>query len=150
MSKAIFKRIGYALIPTDDEGKALLSTVKDGREVVVSIKIARNPAHHRLLFAMLNFVVHHGSAFTSTDQALIALKIACGLVDPYIDAKSGKTFFVPRSIAFESMAQTEFSDFFNRATYVICDRWMPAGTTAEAVRAEILAMCDPVKDTTIK
>lgn len=74
---------------------------------------------------------------------MIALKIACGLVDPFIDAKTGKTFFVPRSISFTAMSQDEFNAFFDRAIFVICDRWLPKGTTTESVRREIEMMTDP-------
>lgn len=147
MTKVVFRRRGATLIPVDGEGQELLHSIRDGRDVMLSVKIARNPRHHRLLFAMLNLVVQRTNKFDGTDEALIALKIACGLVDPYIDAESGKTFFVPRSIAFESMAQDEFSAFFDRAVHVATTRWFPPGTKQAEVRAEIEAMCDPLPNT---
>lgn len=131
------------LVPVDQEGLDALAMIRDERDVHVEIKQPRNPKHHRLLFALLKFITTHSDLFVSTDAALLGLKIACGLVDPYIDASTGKTFFVPRSISFSSMDQTAFSAFFDRAVYVVTDRWMPAGTTPESVRAEIETMIAP-------
>lgn len=62
---------------------------------------------------------------------------------PYIDPTNGKTFFVVRSISYAAMDQTRFDAFFDRACFVIAERWMPAGTTSEDVRFEILEMINP-------
>lgn len=140
MAKAIFRKRGRSLVPVDQEGLDVLAALRNERDVEVVLKQPRNPRHHRLLFALLNFITTHSDLFASTEAALTGLKIACGLVDPYIDPASGKTFFVPRSISFSSMDQTAFAAFFDRAVYVVTERWMPAGTTAESVRAEIEAM----------
>lgn len=152
MTKAVFKRRGQTLIPTDSEGQDLLAAIRDGREVVVEVRAARNPRFHRLFFAVLNFCVQHcidretGEVrFSSIEHAKTAIKIATGEVDTYIDADSGKTFFIPRSISFASMDETRFAAFFDRAVYVIAERWMPAGTTPESVRAEIEAMVNPLR-----
>lgn len=143
MAKAIFRKRGRMLVPVDQEGLDALAMIRDERDVHVEIKQPRNPKHHRLLFALLKFITTHSDLFASTDAALLGLKIACGMVDPYIDATTGKTFFVPRSISFSSMDQTAFAAFFDRAVYVVTDRWMPSGTTPETVRAEIEAMIAP-------
>lgn len=143
MSTAIFRKRGQTLVPVDQEGLDALAAIRNERDVEITIKQRRNPKHHRLLFALLKFILEHSDLFASTEAALTGLKIACGLVDPYIDATSGKTFFVPRSISFASMEQGDFSAFFDRAVYVVTERWMPAGTTPESVRAEIEAMTTP-------
>lgn len=142
MSRAVFRKHGNALIPVDDHGLELLHTIRDQRDVMVSVKIARNPKHHRLLFALLNLIVERTGKFPNTRDALTALKVACGLVDPYIDAHDGKTYFVPRSIAFESMEQNEFSAFFDRAIFVTLQRWFPPGTNEKELRAEIELMTE--------
>lgn len=147
MTKAVFRKHGNTLIPVDDKGLELLRAIKDERDVMVSVKVARNPKHHRLLFSLLNLIVERTGKFDSTDQALIALKVACGLVDPYLDVHAGKTFFVPRSIAFESMGQDEFTAFFDRGVFVALHRWFPPGTDEAELRAEIESMVDPLPNT---
>lgn len=143
MAKAVFRHVGASLVPVDEQALEALRAIPLGRDVMVSVKVARNPKHHRLLFAMLNLIVQRTNKFDGTDEALTALKIACGLVDPYIDAETGKTFFVPRSIAFESMSQDEFSGFFDRSVFVATSRWFPPGTQEADVRAEIERMVEP-------
>lgn len=145
-----FMRRDNSLVPMSEEAEAMLRAVKNGNEIMVSMKPARNIRHHKLLFAMLNLIVQHTGQFSSTDDALVALKIACGLVDPFIDAQSGKTFFVPRSISFSAMPQNDFSAFFDRAVYVVTTRWFPPGTQEADVRAEIESMCNPLPNTIVR
>lgn len=150
MAKAVFRKKPQGFVPVDDEARELFSRAKDGRDVLIEVTLARNPRHHRLFYAILNFCVMHAVAengearFATIEEAKTAIKIATGEVDPYIDAETGKTFFVLRSISYASMDQVRFAAFFDRATFVIADRWMPAGTTAETVRVEIEAMIEPV------
>lgn len=139
--KAVFQRKGGALVPVDEEGNNLLLKIKDGREVMIDVRRARNPKHHRLFFAILKFIVEH-TEIESIEAAKTALKVAVGEVDPIIDAATGKTFFVLRSINWESKDQDEFAAFFDRSVDVITNRWMPPGTVSEDVRREIIALCD--------
>lgn len=150
MTTAVFQKRRGALVPVDDEGRQIMSGIANGRDVLVEVKNARNPRQHRLLFAMLNFCLQHSIIpdtgevrFDNIKQVLLALKVATGEVDTYIDADNGRAFFIPRSISFASMDQSAFNDFFDRAIYVIAERWMPYGTTETAVRTEILMMIDP-------
>lgn len=139
--KIILRKQKSMLAATDDTSREVLAKIKDGQEVTAEIKRPRRIRHHRLFFAILKFVVEH-TDLESIETAKSALKVATGEVDPIIDAMTGKTFFILRSIAWEAKGQDEFEDFFNRAVEVITTRWMPPGTTAESVRAEILKMAD--------
>ena len=142
MTKAVFRKRGRSFIPIDQEGLDVLSHIHDERDVVIEIKQARWPKHHRLFFALLKFMVEHTPYFETIEQAKTAIKIATGEVDTYID-EHGKTFFILRSISWGSMEQTRFAAFFDRAVFVITDRWMPPNTTEESVRAELEAMVAP-------
>ena len=71
-----------------------------------------------------------------------AIKLATGCGSDFVDLDSGKRIFVPRSLSFESMPQTEFNEFFQRATDTICKRWLPEGTLPEDVRRELILMVD--------
>jgi hypothetical protein len=70
------------------------------------------------------------------------LKVKLGYAEPFIEPASERTYWVLRSINWASMDQERFAEFFDRAIDVIVTRWMPAGTSAEAVRAEIIKMAD--------
>lgn len=149
MTEAIFKyreaRQGErGLFPVDDEGQDVLRKLKIDRDVGCEVLQRRNPRHHRLLFAALQFVKLHCPTFESAsiDTVKDALKLATRLADTFVDANTGKTYYVLKSISFAAMDQTRFNVFFDDACKVIADRWMPAGTTAESVRDELMSMVD--------
>lgn len=132
------------LFSVDDEGYDLLAKLPHNRDVGCDIIRRRNPRHHRLAFAILRFVQTHCDLWegASTERILVALKIATGHVDTFVDKETGQAAYVPRSISFAAMDQTEFSKWFDDACRVIAQRWMPAGSTAESVRAELVELVD--------
>ena len=132
------------LFPCDDEGRDVLAKVKLNRDIGCDVIQRRNPRHHKLFFALLQFVKMHCERFESAslNQIKDALKLATGLVDRFVDAETGKTYFVLKSIAWAAMDQAKFNSFFADCCRVIADRWMPAGSTAESVRDELFAMVD--------
>lgn len=140
--KAVFRKRGTTLATVDDEGCALLSKIRDGRDVIVEVKQSRNTRHHRLLFALLNLCVEQLAAFDTVELALVAVKIGTGHFDTFIDKETEKTFYVPRSISFEAMDQSTFARFFDDACHLISHRWAPPGTTPEDIRREIIEICD--------
>lgn len=120
MSKAAFIERDGALWPMDDDGREMLTAAK-GKRVMVHVHAARNILHHRLLFACLRDICQAG-AWDGDEESLLAwLKIATGLVDMIV-GPDGKPYYVPRSVAFESMAQDAFSRWFERACFVISSR----------------------------
>lgn len=139
--KATFIRHGDGFFPIGDDAHALLMGVKDGQEVMIEAHAPRNPKHHRLFFKLLSVLVENSEGFSTVEQALVALKIAVGHVDTYIDAEKGKTYFLPKSIAFESMSQSDFARLFDQAVHVVCQKWL-SGMDADQLREEIYAMVD--------
>lgn len=87
---------------------------------------------------MLNVVAEAGE-FPSTDAALVALKVATGLVDHIRFDKDGSEAIVPRSISFANMRGTEFSAWFDSAIQVIVTKWLPS-MTSETLKAEVESM----------
>ena len=142
--KAVFRKHGTSLVPVDDEGLAAVRKLPEGRDVVIDVKRARNPRHHRLYWALINFISMHSPRFegVSLDKIHVALKLATGFVDTFIDVETGHACYVPKSIAYESLDQTAFSAFFDDACTVIAQRWMPAGVTPKDVRDELIRMVD--------
>jgi hypothetical protein len=132
------------LFPVDDEGADLWQRLKVNRDVGAEVKQRRNPRHHRLFFGMLKFVKEHCETFerASLDQIKDALKLATGLVDTFVDQRTGETYYVLKSISFAAMDQATFSQWFEAATDVIAERWMPAGTTPDDVRKELFRLVD--------
>lgn len=138
------------LFPIDEEGIELLAKLPRDRDVGADITQHRNPRHHRLYFAILQFVKQHAvnengeSLFANLDMDTMSdtVKIAVGYVRAYVDRNSGRMIYVPKSISWAAMDQTRFNEFFDLACKVIADRWMPPGTTAEEIRRELILMVD--------
>lgn len=139
--KAVMTKRGGVLIPADAEGRSIIDALREGKDVMVEVKPARNPRHHRMFFALLNLLVENTEAFDSVEGALTAVKIACGEVDPIIDQTTGKTFWTLRSIAFEKMDQARFNRLFERALHIICDRWL-VGTDTDQLRSRVFEIVD--------
>jgi Protein of unknown function (DUF1367) len=113
-----FIKQGVSLVPADFHAEEILSEIKDGQEVVISIRLPRNPYHHRWFFALLNKVVSNSDRFHDEDELLSCLKVACGHTKP-IQLLSGEIYRLPRSINFASMSQDAFQRFTKRALYVL-------------------------------
>lgn len=135
MAKAAFMKRSGALVPMDNDGREMMAAMKEGRHVMVAVHTPRNVRHHRLLFLLMEMLIDGGAWGGSKDDLLDYLKIAARHVKTIIGA-DGKTYFVPRSIDFESMDQASFTRFFDRCLYVVCERLLP-GQDWQALREEI-------------
>lgn len=142
MTKAAFiARPDGSLFPMDEDGRELVKAVaKNNKPVLLEYHQPRNPRHHRLLFHLLKIVCNSG-AWEGDEEALLEyLKISTGRVRTIVD-RQGRVFHVPRSISFESMAQDEFSRWFDRALFVVTDRLL-GGHNFQSFRQEVLDAVD--------
>lgn len=140
MTLTTFRRYHHVLQPSGDEARETLEAIKNGAEVMVEVKAARNPRQHRLFFALLKLLVDNSDRFDSVPHALIEVKLACHEYDLYVSL-DGKTYYVPRSIAFHSMPQDKFKRLFDRTVFVICSKWL-VGTDQDDLRREVYALID--------
>lgn len=90
---------------------------------MVTVTQPRNVRQHRLLFALLGLVMDNlpldqRGRFPSKDKLLDAIKIGTGHTETVIGL-DGRAHLKPRSIAFDTMDQSEFGEFFRAAVEVI-------------------------------
>lgn len=144
MSKLWFKVSGSRhkfLVPSDAATVDALQKYKVGDIVSAVVKRPRHPKHHRKLFAMLG-LVHEASAvqdrYAKVENLLDALKHAMGHVEVF-QAVNGDILTKPKSIAFESMAQDEFEEFYAQAVEIITTRILPH-MNREDLEREVLEM----------
>jgi Protein of unknown function (DUF1367) len=112
------------LVPADSLSADAIATIREKEYVTAVIRRPRNPGHHRKLWALLTVVFEAQSAFATTYDLLNAIKIATGLFD------TGKTvdgipWVSPGSIAFASMDQTRFEEWYRKAVDVILTKIIP-------------------------
>lgn len=136
MSQHPFRRVGGALVPTSPEAREALESVKDGKEVMASIRAARNIRQHHLFWAVVGIVAENEGR--SKDDIKDWLCYATNYVQHYFDPY-GRLHIVPKSIAVESMPQDEFNRFFNAAIMKVCER---IGSAPDEVRARVYELLD--------
>lgn len=146
MPKAVFSRERInnhaVLVPMDEDGQLLLAAWKIGKRVMVDVHVPRNPGHHRLMFAIFKMLADAGVWEGDMDAFLDWAKYATGWVRVTIDHR-GEAHTVPKSIAFESMDQTAFRDFFDRLMAAISERLLGGdGDNMRATAARLEQMLD--------
>lgn len=92
----------------------------------------RNPRHHRLVMRILHTVLESQEGLLTVEQLLTVIKIRLGRAVPFIDAGSGRTYWVPESIAFDAMEQGAFEEFWRDLCRLIARDYLP-GMSPEQV-----------------
>jgi len=138
MSKFLARKEFGRLVPADDAGEEALRKWKHGDVLTIEVKKPRNGNHHKLYWALVSLVYRNQSHYESPQVVHSALKLATGHYD-LITSKSGQEYKVPKSTSFESMDQTEFSEYYDRVCDVIAQHFLP-GVTASELKAEVEQM----------
>lgn len=139
------KRMNGDLHPTNEQGEAYLRGIKQGDIVTINVKRPRNPYFHAKYFALLNLVLKNQEHYKSVEELLVVAKIATGHVDA-IQTKRWGTVYLPKSISFAAMDESEFQEMYDRTMMWVFTDVIPGlsitGMDAE-VEAELLAFGAP-------
>ena len=138
------------LVPVDERGLEYMARVRNDRDVGVVVKQHRNSRHHRLFFAIVDFVKMHAvddngeSLFAHVSEKGIraAIMTLLGRCTLWRDVVNDRWFTEPDSIQYAAMGQTEFQKFFQEAVDLICQHWMPPGTVPEDVYRHLIELVD--------
>lgn len=114
-----FIKRGVGLFAADFAAEEFLAEIKDGREVLVTIRRPRSPAHHRWFFSMLRLVVSNTDYWQTEEELLDALKLATGHVRRIMKL-DGEIILLPLSISFAAMGEDAFIRFRKRSVHVLC------------------------------
>lgn len=121
MSKTLWRKkiIGGTVCLTPDcpDAEEWLRKTKLEQGVMIEPRRPRNTGHHKKLFALLALSRDNWPAPITKSALLGLIKIKTGYADP-IEGKDGFVW-IPRSINFESMNQTEFEPFYDAAVHLI-------------------------------
>lgn len=126
------------LRPVDQSGVDRIAKLREGQQVEIQIKQARNGRQHRLYWAMIGLVYHQQNRYATQEQLSNAIKCAVGWCDE-IELSSGKVMVTPRSISFSNMPQEQFSEFFDKVIELVVTKILPGVSDAD-LRAELEAM----------
>jgi len=128
------------LRPVDQAGMDAISRLGMGEVVMVQVSRSRNIKHHRLYWALVSLVwenIDH-ERYPTPDALHAAFKIAAG-IRTQITLPDGTIGFIPGSISFEKMDQSEFSAFYERICDLIARHFLP-GVSNKELKAEIQQM----------
>lgn len=114
-------RRGMYLVPADAHAEEFVQEIAEGREILVTVRKARSPQHHRYFFALLRKVVHNTDDWQSEEELLDALKLATGHTERRMTL-DGKVYLAPKSIGFAAMEQNAFKRFYNRCCYLLATK----------------------------
>lgn len=131
------KTIG-GLKPADVLAEETYSSLPLGTEVFAEVSRPRSLGHHKKLFALLKLIRDNQEHYKTTDEILIALKVAIGHCYP-AETRTGVKVMVPKSIAFSKMDQLAFQKFWDGVVEVVVTKFLP-GVNREELEAEIMTM----------
>lgn len=147
-------KVGDGLAPMNERAKAAFAKLKQGQVYRVKVVQVRNGRFLRLYWKLIDTVWKNSEsvAYPDLDDFHNAIKIMTGhrrrlsLANDIRDEetgelvyKAGTVFFVPKSIAFDSMTQESFDRFFDRVADLITVYFWPT-VTVDWLRAEIAKM----------
>lgn len=126
--KMYFRKLERGLLmPCDDRARQYVGKLKTGTVVGGQITQARNLGHHRKFMALVRFVSQHWPWSVEPPPIVTVMdwiKFATGHVRMSI-REDGTAVPIPESIAFESMDQVEFSEFYDEAVEQVNKRLLP-------------------------
>ena len=128
------KNLG-SLRPVDEAGEEALRKVGQGELVQVEIRKPRNIRHHRMFWALMTIIWENKEReqYPTVEDVAASVKIAAGL-RTRIYLPDGQLAFIPGSIAFHKLDQTEFSAFYDRVCDVVAQYFLPSVTSDELKR----------------
>lgn len=138
-----------SLRPSNDAAEEALGKIKLGAEVQVEIKRPRNLQHHKKFWKLASVVVDNQERYATPEHLVDGLKVATGHCDTHLGKPEtvscphcGGSFahqtiiYVPHSISFASMNQTEFEAFYSRCIDIIARHVIP-GIDKDDLRHEV-------------
>ena len=130
------KRGLKGLEAADDEGAAYLRRIPQGMMIRVNVLKPRNVKHHRKFFALM-LVVHNATGlWGSVEELLMELKFRVGLVQQMVLKSTGEIVTVPGSIAFHSMDDAAFEEFYEKCLAALCE--MAGDIESDLLRQAVL------------
>lgn len=116
-AKGIWRREGDTAVPVGADSIEYLRSIKEGAEFIAETHGARNIRQLRLFWALVDVV----SDATDISSKVIKkdLAINLGFTETWMSPSTDRLHVEAKSIAVESMTQSEFNDFMRRAVEVM-------------------------------
>jgi len=131
------KKVNDCLVPTDEDSRKLFGSIPENVMVLTSVRTPRNPNQLRLIWHLARLVFDNTERFDSAEHVMEQIKIGTGysvrtlLVIPGV----GEVWQVRgKSIAYESMPQSEFAEWLETALDYVAADLLPGVDRDEIVK----------------
>lgn len=118
------------LHPSAEADAEYLKRFKAGAHFKASVTMKRNGKHHRLGMALLQAVFDNQDKYLCFEHFLTEVKLLTGYVTTHISS-NGDVYYIPKSIAFESMDELAFGKWKNEALSAVMQHFIPDMSPAD-------------------
>lgn len=122
MADIFLKKYHGMLAPADERAEEIIAQMQHAQVIKVSYHFPRNYGNHKRFFAFLKVTFDLQDNFDNMTHYRKWLTMKAGQYD-VVAAPNGKTMFLPKSIAFDKMDETEFRQVFSDCIDVFIDHW---------------------------
>lgn len=133
---------GEGFVPCTDEDYEKKKTLKRGAVYEVTIKEFRNYQFHKKYFSLINlsweYLTEEQREFfhNSADAFRKCVEVAAGHYEPVYNVKKREWTEVPKSIAFDKMNESDFSNLYERVKDVLFEMFL-GSVNQEAFEQEL-------------
>ena len=127
------RRKGNSLHPCSQADEDALKEFAEGKDLSCTLTRPRSSRQHRFFWALLQKICHNHEVYQRPEQLLLWLKIRLGYVEE-VRFHGDQTWWVAKSISFNSMGQDEFRKFFDAAIDCIVAEIIPGMDRDDLIR----------------
>lgn len=126
----LIKLPGGYLAPATAEDADKLKAWGTGSVLATELSKPRNGAHHRKAFALFQLVFENQERYATLADLLVEIKLRAGHYQEHVTVW-GELVYVPKSISFAAMDQSEFEQFYRQAIDAVLKYFMPNTSARE-------------------
>ena len=134
MKILVVKTINNLLKPAYDSGLEAFAWIPKGEIVQIEYVKKRNIKFHRKFFSLMKLAFINQDVYDSMDEMRYDITMTAGFTDEITNKITGEITTRAKSISFDSMDETEFSELYTKTKDVIC-KWI--GISNEDLEEEI-------------
>lgn len=115
---------GRGLFPRDPHSADVIKGMSRSEDALCTVSQPRNLKQLRFIYAMFKLIAEHHNELHNVEAVKKELKIRSKMFDPFVGA-DGKLYFALRSISFDQMDQSEFSQVWDQWRHIIVSELLP-------------------------
>lgn len=129
------RTVNVTLVPAFPSDYEVIKAIPAGELILAELKLDRNPKFSRKFFALLKFFREHlpesiTNKYSTPEDFRKFILYYAGITEEFKDHK-GVIHIVPRSLAFDSMDELEFSRVYSIVKMEIINGFFAGSTTDE-------------------